>query len=121
MSLERRTSVDSIENVRTCLKEHSSLMKADDLCKRLSNIPPDRIRTLLGIHGEFVRNSKGECFHADLFSVTDEDILVESGVTLQKKEVLNYLSSNGYIARRTYAGIEALMIKARAKRNKKEK
>ena len=74
LSLERRTSADPIENVRTCLKEHSSPMKVDDLCKRLSNIPPDRIRTLLGIHGEFARNSKGEYFHADLFSVTDEEL-----------------------------------------------
>ena len=49
------------------------------------------------------------------------DVLAESGVTLQKEDALNYLSDKGFIARRTYTGIEALMIKARAKRNKKEK
>lgn len=49
------------------------------------------------------------------------DVLTESGVTLQKEDALNYLFDKGFIARRTYTGIEALMIKARAKRNKKEK
>ena len=57
----------------------------------------------------------------DSFDDLIVDVLAESGVTLQEKDVLNYLSDNGYIARRTYTGIEALTIKARAKRNKKEK
>ena len=39
----------------------------------------------------------------------------------RKKEVLNYLAENGYIARRSYTNIEALMITARAMRNQKEK
>jgi len=71
---ERRPLVDPIEDVRTCLKEHGMPMDVDDLCKTLSHIPSDRIRALLGTHGEFVRNSKGEYFHADSFSVTDEEL-----------------------------------------------
>ena len=74
LSNERRSSVDPIEDVRTCLKEHGMPMEVDDLCKTLSHIPSDRIRTLLGTHGEFVRNSKGEYFHADSFSVTEEEL-----------------------------------------------
>src|SRR5699024_6522945 len=49
------------------------------------------------------------------------DILAESDAPLQKKAALNYLSDNGYIARRSYTGIESLLINARAKRNMKEK
>ena len=74
LSNERRSSVDPIEDVRTCLKEHGMPMEVDDLCKTLSHISSDRIRTLLGTHGEFVRNSKGEYFHADSFSVTEEEL-----------------------------------------------
>lgn len=74
LSNERQSSVDPIDDVRTCLKEHGLPMEVDDLCKTLSHIPSDRIRTLLGTHGEFVRNSKGEYFHADSFSVTDEEL-----------------------------------------------
>lgn len=74
LSNERQSSVDPIDDVRTCLKEHGLSLEVDDLCKTLSHIPSNRIRTLLGTHGEFVRNSKGEYFHADSFSVTDEEL-----------------------------------------------
>lgn len=74
LSSERRSSVDPIEDIRTCLKEHGLPMEVDDLCKTLSHIPSDRIRMLLGTHGEFVRNSKGEYFHADSFSLTEEEL-----------------------------------------------
>lgn len=74
LSNERGSAVDPIEDVRTCLKEHGLPMEVDDLCKTLSHIPSDRIRTLLGTHGEFVRNSKGEYFHAASFSVTEEEL-----------------------------------------------
>ena len=74
LSNEGQSSVDPIDDVRTCLKEHGLPLEVDDLCKTLSHIPSDRIRTLLGTHGEFVRNSKGEYFHADSFSVTDEEL-----------------------------------------------
>ena len=74
LSNERRSSVNPIEDVRICLKEHGMPMEVDDLCKTLSHIPSDRIRMLLGTHGEFVRNSKGEYFHADSFSVTEEEL-----------------------------------------------
>lgn len=49
------------------------------------------------------------------------DILAHSDIPLRKKEVLDYLAENGYIARRSYTNIEALIINARAKRNQKEK
>ena len=49
------------------------------------------------------------------------DIIACSGVPLQKKEVLDYLAENGYIARRSYTNIETLIINARAIRNQKEK
>ena len=74
LSIEKRVSADPIDEVRTCLKEHGMPMEVDDLCKTLSHIPSDRIRALLGTHGEFVRNSKGEYFHADSFSATDEEL-----------------------------------------------
>ena len=74
LSIQERVSVDPIDDVRTCLKEHELPMEVDDLCKTLFHIPSDRIRALLGMHGEFVRNSKGEYFHVDSFSVTNEEL-----------------------------------------------
>ena len=93
LSNERRSSVDPIDDVRTCLKEHGLPMEVDDLCKTLSHIPSDRIRTLLGTHGEFVRNSKGEYFHADSFSVTDEEL--DNIAALIDEEIKSHLFISG--------------------------
>ena len=49
------------------------------------------------------------------------NVLARSDVPLRKKDGLNYLAANGYIARRSYTNIEALIIDARAMRNQKEK
>lgn len=94
LSNERRSAVDPIEDVRTCLKEHGLPMEVDDLCKTLSHIPSDRIRTLLGTHGEFVRNSKGEYFHVASFSVTEEDL--DNISVLINEEIMRhaYISGN---------------------------
>lgn len=94
LSNERRSSVDPIEDVRTCLKEHGLPMEVDDLCKTLSHIPSDRIRTLLGTHGEFVRNSKGEYFHADSFFVTDEELDNIAALINEDIRIHSFISGN---------------------------
>lgn len=94
LSNERRSSVDPIEDVRTCLKEHGMPMEVDDLCKTLSYIPSDRVRTLLGTHGEFVRNSKGEYFHADSFFVTDEELDNIAALINEDIRIHSFISGN---------------------------
>ena len=47
-------------------------------------------------------------------------VLADSGVDLQKESAFTYLRENGYIARRSYANIEGILIQARTIRNKKE-
>lgn len=94
LSNERRSSVDPIEDVRTCLKEHGMPMEVDELCKTLSHIPFDRIRALLGTYGEFVRNSKGEYFHVDSFSVTDEELDNISALINEEIERHAFISGN---------------------------
>ena len=74
MSVDQRAEADPMADVRACLKEQGAPVMVDELCKTLSNIPTERIKSLLGSNGEFVRNSKGEYFHVDSFSVTDEEL-----------------------------------------------
>lgn len=94
LSNERRATVDPIEDVRTCLKEYGLPMEVDELCKTLSHIPSDRIKTLLGTHGEFVRNSKGEYFHADSFSVTDEELDNITALISEEIKSHSFISGN---------------------------
>ena len=67
--------------------------------------------------GAIVRKTR----HFETFDELVIDILAHSDIQLRKKEVLDYLAENGYIARRSYTNIEALIITARAMRNQKEK
>ena len=48
------------------------------------------------------------------------DLLANNDVELKKAPVLQFLSDHGYLARRRYGNIEALIIKANAQRNRKE-
>ena len=74
LSKEKHAEADPIEDVRTFLKERREPIETEELCAVLSHIPEDKIRTILGTNGEFARNSKGEYFHADAFSVSQEEI-----------------------------------------------
>lgn len=47
------------------------------------------------------------------------DLLAKSGLPLQKEVALQYLCDEGYLARRSYSGIEQLLIKAKELRNQK--
>lgn len=47
------------------------------------------------------------------------DLLAKSGLPLQKDVALQYLCDEGYLARRSYSGIEQLLIKAKELRNQK--
>lgn len=74
LSKEKHAEADPIEDVRTFLKERGEPIETEELCSVLSHIPEDKIRTILGTNREFVRNSKGEYFHADAFSVSQEEL-----------------------------------------------
>ena len=74
MAKEYRDDVDPIDEVRQCLKQYDFPVQIDELCDSLSHITEERIRSILGSNGEFVRNSKGEYFHADSLELTEEEL-----------------------------------------------
>lgn len=67
-------ATNPIDEVRACLKEHGSPMENSELYAILSHLPQQTIEVLLGANLEFVRNSKGEYFHADMLSLTNEEL-----------------------------------------------
>ena len=73
-SKEKHAEADPKEDVRTFLRERGEPVETEELCSALSHIPEDKIRTILGTNGEFASNSKGEYFHADAFSVSQEEL-----------------------------------------------
>ena len=74
LSKEVRTEVDSVDEVRQCLKQYDTPVRVDEVCHSLPHIAEDRVRSILGSNGEFVRNSKGEYFHVDALHLNDEEL-----------------------------------------------
>ena len=66
--------------------------------------------------GAIVRRSAG----IDSFDDLIVDILVNNSIELTKASVLQYLSDRGYLARRRYSGVESLIIKAKAQKQRKD-
>mgnify|MGYP003299838120 CR=1 FL=1 len=76
------------------------------------------------IHSNY---NEGVCVGAIVKKVSDidtideliVDVLAKNGRPLQKEKSLQYLCDEGYLGRRSYAGIEQLLIKAKELRNQK--
>lgn len=67
-------TADPIDEVRSCLKEHGAPMEIDSLCAVLAHLPRNSVVAILGSNLEFVRNSKGEYFHADVLALSEEEL-----------------------------------------------
>lgn len=66
--------------------------------------------------GAIVRRSAG----IDSFDDLIVDIMVNNSIEMMKAPVLQYLSDKGYLARRRYSGVESLIIKAKAQKQRKD-
>ena len=66
--------------------------------------------------GAMVRRSSGIKNYDELITRA----IAASEVPLKKSDALSFLYKKGYVGRRTYKGIDSLLIKARALRNRKE-
>ena len=66
--------------------------------------------------GAIVKRSAG----IDRFDDLIVDLLANNQIEMKKGPVLQFLSDKGYLARRRYSGIESLIIKANAQRQRKD-
>ena len=94
LAKEYRDDVDPIDEVRQCLKQYDFPVQIDELCDSLSHITEERIRFILGSNGEFVRNSKGEYFHADSLELTKEELENIAAIIDSTIEEHEFISGN---------------------------
>ena len=94
LAKEYRDDVDPIDEVRQCLKQYDFPVQIDELCDSLSHITEERIRSILGSNGEFVRNSKGEYFHADSLELTEEELENIAAIIDSTIEEHEFISGN---------------------------
>lgn len=94
LAKEYRDDVDPIDEVRQCLKQYDFPVQIDELCDSLPHITEERIRSILGSNGEFVRNSKGEYFHADSLELTEEELENIAAIIDSTIEEHEFISGN---------------------------
>lgn len=94
LATEVRAEVDPIDEVRQCLKQYDVPVQVEELCDSLSHIAEDRVRFILGSNGEFVRNSKGEYFHADSLDLTEEELENIAAIIDSAIEEHEFISGN---------------------------
>ncbi len=94
LAKEYQADIDPIDEVRQCLKQYNSPLQVDELCDSLSHIPEDRIRFILSSNSEFVRNSKGEYFHADSLDLTEEELENIANIIYSAIEAHEFISGN---------------------------
>lgn len=71
---EAGVSTDPVEEVRACLKSQERPIGKDDLCAILAHLPQNKVNSILCSNLEFVRNGKGEYFHADMLALSEEEL-----------------------------------------------
>lgn len=71
---EANTVLDSVDEVRICLIEHSGPMSTEQLRQELVHLPWEIVTTALNANQEFIYNGKKEYFHADTIDLSDKEL-----------------------------------------------
>ena len=94
LSIEIQVDIDHIDEVRQYLRQYDTPVQVDELCDSLSHITEARVRFILGSNGEFVRNSKGEYFHADSLDLAEEELENIAAIIDSAIEEHKFISGN---------------------------
>jgi len=104
ITTDKNTEIDPSEEVRKYLVSYGSPIQTEKLVTDLAHIPKDKIfGVLAGSNSfEYVRNHRGEYFHADIIKFTDEEIesitnFIQSSINDKKyiggKELVDMIES----------------------------
>ena len=87
-----RQSVDLVDEVRDCLKRCDGPVQVEYLCAQLPHIAEEKVRSILRSHDEFVRNGKGEYFHADSLKLSEEELANIAAIITSNIEEHQFIS-----------------------------
>lgn len=66
--------IDHTEEIEEYFLSAGKPMRLDDVFSTLSHIPQERVDRIIKTDSRFLRNSKGEYFHTDIFEITDDEL-----------------------------------------------
>ena len=90
MSREKNVSIDHSAEVEEYFLGAGKPMATEDVCAALSHIPREQVIRIITTDSRFLRNAKGEYFHADIFEVSE--------IELERIDEIieNYINQNEY-------------------------
>lgn len=90
MSTEQNVSIDHTAEVEEYLLNSGKPMATEAVCDALSHIPREQVLKIITTDGRFLRNAKGEYFHADILDVSDDEL--DSIANM----IINHIQQNEY-------------------------
>lgn len=74
MSIEKNVKIDHNAEVEDYLLCAGKPMLIEDVCAALSHIPQGQVNRIIATDSRFLRNARGEYFHADIFEISDGEL-----------------------------------------------
>lgn len=90
LSTEKNVVVDHNAEVADYLLSAGKPMTIEAVASALSHIPQDQVRNTIYFDKRFLRNSKGEFFHKDIFEVSDDELAAIADI------INRYIDENEY-------------------------
>lgn len=90
ISIERNVEINHNTEVANYFLTCGKPVSTDQVCLALSHIPQDQVRTIIVTDSHFLRNSRGEYYHKDIFEIDDDELEKISGI------IGGFINENGY-------------------------
>lgn len=74
LSKEKNVEINHNTEVSDYLLSAGKPIGKDEVCAALSHIPQDRVYQIISFDSRFLRNSKGEYFHTDIFEINESEL-----------------------------------------------
>ena len=90
LSIEQNVAIDHNAEVAGLLLAAGKPMTIEAIASALSHIPQEQVQNIIYFDNRFLRNSKGEFFHKDIFEVSDDDLEAIADI------ISSYIDENEY-------------------------
>lgn len=93
-STEAGRETDPTDEVNNYLLDRGGICTKEQIYNSLCHIPSEKISQILAANGEFVRNAKGEYFHADIVDLNEKELENISGIIRESIEEKDFISDS---------------------------
>ncbi len=94
ISKDRNVSVDPYDEIKSCLIQQATPIKYNELFTILSHIPEQKIKNILTQNDEFISNSRGEYFHINAVTLSDDELEDIANIIQYSIDEKQFISGN---------------------------